>query len=390
MRRLFPFVATVVLVDTAFYAAISPLLPHYSDELGLSKAAAGALSASYAAGTLAGALPSGLLAQRAGVRRTVLAGLALLGGSSLGFAFAERVELLDAARFLQGVGGAMMWAGGLSWLVLESDEENRGALLGSALAAAIGGIMIGPVLGGAATATSPQLVFSLVAVAAGGLAVQALRLPAPPAAGAAAGIPLLAALRDRRVVAGLWLMTLPALFSGTFGVLVPLRLDDLGASGVAIGAIFLGLAVVEAVLSPILGRVSDRRGRLVPMRAGLAAAVAGAALLAVPDAIAPLVAVTVLAIAALAAFWAPAMAMLSDAADAVGLDQGYAFALTNLGWAGGQVLGAGAGGGLAQASADAVPYAILSVLCLGTLAGLKLILGRSYGQFGQGRVPSAR
>ena len=64
VRRLFLLVAAVVLVDTAFYAAITPLLPHYADELDLSKTAAGVLSASYAAGTLAGALPGGWLGAR--------------------------------------------------------------------------------------------------------------------------------------------------------------------------------------------------------------------------------------------------------------------------------------------------------------------------------------
>ena len=54
VRRLFLLVAAVVRVDTAFYAAITPLLPHYADELDLSKTAAGVLSASYAAGTLVG------------------------------------------------------------------------------------------------------------------------------------------------------------------------------------------------------------------------------------------------------------------------------------------------------------------------------------------------
>ena len=39
MRRLFWLVAAVVLVDTMFFAAVAPLLPHYSDELNLSKTA---------------------------------------------------------------------------------------------------------------------------------------------------------------------------------------------------------------------------------------------------------------------------------------------------------------------------------------------------------------
>ena len=54
MRRLFWLVAAVVLVDTMFFAAVAPLLPHYSDELDLSKTGAGILTAAYPAGTFIG------------------------------------------------------------------------------------------------------------------------------------------------------------------------------------------------------------------------------------------------------------------------------------------------------------------------------------------------
>ena len=66
----------------------------------------------------------------------------------------------------------------------------------------------------------------------------------------------------------MWLLTLPALFSGAIDVLVPLRLDELGASGLTIGAAFLVAASIEGVLSPLVGRFSDRRGRLLPLRIG--------------------------------------------------------------------------------------------------------------------------
>jgi len=68
VRRLFWLVCAVLVIDTAFYAAITPLLPTYAEDLDLSKTAAGVLSASYAAGTLAGALPGGWLAVRFGVK----------------------------------------------------------------------------------------------------------------------------------------------------------------------------------------------------------------------------------------------------------------------------------------------------------------------------------
>ena len=60
MRRLFPLVAAVVLVDTMFFAAVAPLLPHYTDDLGLSKSAAGVLAGAYPAGTFVASIPAGL------------------------------------------------------------------------------------------------------------------------------------------------------------------------------------------------------------------------------------------------------------------------------------------------------------------------------------------
>ena len=79
MRRLFLLVAAVVLVDTMFFAAVAPLLPHYTDELGLSKSAAGVLAAAYPAGTFVGLAAGRLVAAaRFGVKPTLLAGLTLL------------------------------------------------------------------------------------------------------------------------------------------------------------------------------------------------------------------------------------------------------------------------------------------------------------------------
>jgi MFS family permease len=372
MRRLFWLVAAVVFVDTMFFAAVAPLLPHYSDELDLSKTGAGILTAAYPAGTFAGALPSGWLATRWGVKPTLLLGLSMLGLASISFAFAGNVVLLDTARFIQGVGGACMWAAGMAWLMSASPVERRGELIGAALSAAIVGVLLGPVLGGAATLLSPEAVFSAVAVLAAGLAAWAWTMPGvepeeSPGVGA-----MLRALGRPAVLLGFWIFTLPALFSGVIEVLVPLRLDELEVSGATIGLVFLLAAAVEAVVSPFAGRVSDRAGRMTPIRAGLTGAVIMALVLPLPRTAVLVGLCVMLSFVALASFWAPGMAMLSDAAEDAGLDQALAFAISNLAWALGHVFGAGVGGAVADATTDTVPYAALAVLCAGTLAGLTL------------------
>ena len=370
MRRLLLLISAVVLVDTAFYAAVTPLLPDYVEELGLSKTAAGVLSASYAAGTVVGSIPGGWLAARAGVKPTLLLGLALMGVTSVVFGLAENVVLLDSTRFLQGVGGACSWAAGMAWLAGAAPRDRRGEMIGSAVAAAIVGMLLGPVVGGAATVVGPEPVFGFFALLAAALAGWAWVTPGVPPGEEPSMRRFARALRRPAVLTGFWIFTLPALFAGVLEVLVPLRMDALGATGVAVGGAFLAAAAVEASVSPVAGRISDRRGRLAPVRAGLAGAAAAAVLLPLPGE-AWLVVVTLLAaVAALGTFWAPGMALLSDASEEAGLDQGFAFALANLAWALGHVVGGAGGASVAEATADAVPYALLAVLCAATLAAV--------------------
>jgi MFS family permease len=371
MRRVFLLVAAVVLVDTAFYAAIVPLLPHYKDELGLSQAGAGVLTASYAAGTLVASVPGGLLATRIGVKPTLLSGLVLLAVTSLIFGHSSQAAVLDATRFLQGVGGALSWAGGLAWLIQIAPESRRGELIGGAISAAIGGVLLGPVLGAAAVELGPASVFSGVAVLAAGLATWAALTPAVPVERIARSVSP-RALVARPVLIAVWLVALPAAFAGAINVLTPLRLDDLGASGAAIGAIFLAAAAIEGVITPLVGRVSDRRGRLAPIHIGLAGAIGMGVFLPAAGTALLVAAGVIVLIAALAFFWAPSMAMLSDVADSVGFDQGMAAGFINLAWAGGQLLGAALGGAFADSVGDAFAYGALVGLCAATLAALLL------------------
>ncbi len=363
-------ISAVVFVDTMFYAVIAPLLPTLTHELHLSKLSAGVMTASYPLGTLLGSIPGGILAARAGPRPTVVSGLALLACSTVAFALLHDAAALDAARVLEGVGGAFSWAGGIAWIAAETPPERRGALIGRTLAAAIGGALFGPVIGTLATAVGRTAAFGAVVVLSA-LLIEACRRLGSAHVDAGQGLSeLRRALFQRRIGAGMWLVALPAIASGVMSVLAPLRLHHLGASAVAIGATFLLAAAAEAIVSPAVGALSDRRGRLLPLRLGLTATIALLACFTLPRDVALLAMLVIAVDAALGVFWAPAMAMLSEAAEAHALDQGLAAALMNIAWAAGQATGSGVGGPLAGAVGDGLPTALTATLCLGTLAVL--------------------
>src|SRR5262245_4353611 len=103
MRKLLLLASTMIFLDVVFFSAIAPLLPEYADDLDLSDAQAGILSASYAAGTLLASLPAGFVASQVGPRKTTIVGLSMLGVASLAFGVVEQILLLDIARFIQGV-----------------------------------------------------------------------------------------------------------------------------------------------------------------------------------------------------------------------------------------------------------------------------------------------
>src|ERR1700754_1070762 len=102
MRRLLLLASAMVFLDTTFFTVIAPLLPEYKEELHLSTAQAGVLTAAYAAGTLVASLPGGYVASRFGPRRTSIAGLLVLAVVTLLFGFLKSIYPLDVARFVQG------------------------------------------------------------------------------------------------------------------------------------------------------------------------------------------------------------------------------------------------------------------------------------------------
>ena len=370
MHRLLILTSAVVFFDTLFFAVLTPLLPHYVHELHMGKAGAGVLAAAYPAGALVGAIPSGIVAARVGLKRSVIVGLLLVAVCTVAFGIGDRGWELDLARFVQGIASAFSWTGAMGWLVSEAPPERRGSLIGQAFAAAVGGSLFGPVVGGLASVAGIGITFAAVAALSLGLvawtaAMQAHR-PLQPQSPRA----LFAALRDRGVLGGFWLVALPSLLFGVLDVLAPLRLAELGLGAVAIGAVFFSSALVDIGSNLVVGRAADRHGTFLPLALGTGASAIFAALLPWPSDRLLLVPLLVVAGVAFGVLFTPAMAMLTEQGERRGLEYGFSAALINLAWSPGQALGSAGGGALAHRAGDAATYLTLAVVCALTLAVL--------------------
>jgi MFS family permease len=350
------------------YSVVTPVLPHYQHEFAASKPAIGLLAAAYPAGMLPGSLLGGWMATRAGVRRTTVMGLLLFSVSVAPFGFGASLAVLDGLRSVQGIACGYVWGGGLAWAIASAPPGRRNQTRGSVFASALFGTLIGPMVGTLAVAIGTGVVFVCVGAVSLFLAVWTLNFPEPPRARLGAGAPVRAVLKNARVRLGFWLILLQACTIGALGTLLSLRLSRFGASGVAIGITFVIASLFSTVLTPLLGRVVDRRGNTPPMIIGLAAGCALVALLPVPHTALVLAILTVLTLGGpLIASTIPAMALMTDSIEAIGAALAFGSMLINLAWALGEMFGAPAAASLSHATSDAVPMAVLAAAMLLTL-----------------------
>jgi MFS family permease len=375
MRRLLALVSAIIFVDTLLFTALTPLVPAYADEFELSKAGAGILVGAYGAGALLGGIPGGLAAARWGPKRAVVCALLLLAVASFAFAFAGSAFALGLARFVQGMASTATWAGALTWISVETPRERRGEAIGTTFGAAVAGAVLGPVFGGFAEFAGVETSFAAVGVVVLGFAGLAAR-GGTSRREALSFDGLTRALHDRRFVGGLWLNMLPAILFGMLLVLAPLALDDAGWGAFAIAGVFFAAGLVEVVLNPLLGRFSDRVGRLIPIRASLAASAVMAAALGAASAAVAIAVLVCLASISFGSLYTPSMSLASTRAEVAGLAQGLAYGVVNSAWALGELLGPTAGGALAEASGDAAPYLVGAALCALTLAATYRVAGR--------------
>jgi MFS family permease len=241
-------------------------------------------------------------------------------------------------------------------------------MMGTAMAAATGGALLGPVLGAVARGLGPAVTFGAVgAIAAALLALVILQREHVPSAAAELGS-LRAAIRQPLIARGLWLVSCTALCFGVVNVLLPLRMDHFGASGAVIALVWLASAGLESLVNPLTGRYADRHGWAGLARFGLIAGAVITLSASWPESVVLLAAIGVLSGPLIGVLWTPGLVLLGTGSDEAGFDHTYAFALMNLAWAAAQTVATAGGGALAHATRDVVPYALVATVALVTAA----------------------
>jgi EmrB/QacA subfamily drug resistance transporter len=319
-------------------------LPDVMGEFALGANAVSSLVTLYL-GAVAVALPlGGAIGDRYGHRRAFVVGVLGFAVASALAALGLTFELLEAARVGQAGFGALISTSAASLIRQTTSPDRQGEAFGIfdllvSTSAAVGPFVGGLLVGGFGWRSLFVLAVPLGLVSAGfvGLALRPREPDAPedqrrPAAMDIPGLALLAlaivafllAIRNPGdslgLVAALGVVPLLAAFVivevrtdrpavdprllvhrpfaaaalGVFGstvilhgsfILVPLAVEELlGGSATTSGLVLLGLAGVGAVVAPIGGRASDRRGRRVVVVAGSLISAVGLVAIALPGA----------------------------------------------------------------------------------------------------------
>jgi EmrB/QacA subfamily drug resistance transporter len=158
--QILTVVSVAVFMVSLDLFIVNIAFPHIAGDFdGASPAAMSWVLNAYAIVIAALMIPAGRMADRAGRKRTFLAGMLLFAAGSALCGAAPSLEVLVAARVIQAAGAALLVPTSLALLLPEFEPAERPAAIG--IWAAVGGIAAaaGPPLGGLLVEASWRLVF---------------------------------------------------------------------------------------------------------------------------------------------------------------------------------------------------------------------------------------
>jgi MFS family permease len=339
---LTPLLAVVLCLLIGMGMVFS-ILAVYVQSLGAPSSMVGVMLACFGGARLAVNLPAGLASERFGRRAVMLGGLGVLTIGSFGAAATTDIALLLACLFAQGAGTSAFVTAALAAVADLGTPETRMRDMAAYQGAQLGGISIGPALGGLTVAYGG---YTAVFLLQGAMVVLALLLLVRSTA---IGTARNAAPRSRTRA------QLPAgaigLASVTYGVffariaanwvLMPLLArDQLGMSVTAIGLLLTLGALANFAVLPFSARLAKRVGRTAVVIATNLMTILSLVLLASVHA-EPVLWATGVLLGATSGLAAPTLsAITADAAPPgqLGAAMGFMRTLTDLGIVSGPIL----------------------------------------------------
>lgn len=276
-KLIYAFILGFIGFVTSFGAHIVAInLPSYAKEVGIGLAFIGVLIAAYDFAEIIAKPIFGILADRQGMKRTMIAGIVVFIFASLLYLVVSP-KLLILVRFLQGVGAAALSAVSLA-LVAEYYKENRGRAYGIYNAIKGAGYVLSPVIGGYIVLKSH---FSSIFIATAGVGLLALILTffLPKTANdkkaeldddddfSIKGF--LSAFKNPTLLPWYLVIVINMFFVGILFGFLPVRISNLGYTPLHAGIVMSVVALSYLLIQPIAGMIADRKNPLITIKIGL-------------------------------------------------------------------------------------------------------------------------
>lgn len=357
-----------------------PLVPLFASELGASTVQVGMINAGFMLAAAALSVPLGLLSDRLGRRRLVLAGMLVSALTSLFLSAARSPAQVGMIYLFSGVGLACFSPAMMSYVGDVTPPHFLGRAYGWYTSALYLGMALGPGLGGAVGAAGYRTAFLVSAAVVGAGILAALpRMPAPPPVMRPDSANLLSDLKEifaNRAVIACWIATFFTTYAwGALFAFFPLYARDSGISVAHTGLIFTSQAASNALSRIPIGHLADRTGRrdLYIVSGSLVFALCIAGVGQFPSA-APLYALFLLAGGAMAATFTAVGALLSEAVET--RIRGLAMGGYNTCIYGGFAVSAATLGTVIQRWGFSAGFAVAGGLCAAATLGFPLIFPR--------------
>ena len=258
------------------YGVVSPVLPQYARNFGVSISAATFVITAFAVMRLCFAPATGLLIQRLGERRVYVTGILIVAVTTGACAFAQTYWQLLLYRSLGGIGSTMFFVSALGLMIRISPEDARGRVAGMFSTSFLLGSVGGPVLGAATAGLglgAPFIIYGVALMIAAAVVFFSLRNSslAAPAQQTEPTVTVRVALQQKAYRAAL--LSNFAMGWSVFGLrmaLVPLFVAEALDQGPGMAGLTLAVFAIGNVSAVFpSGYLSDRVGRRTLLIIGL-------------------------------------------------------------------------------------------------------------------------